>query len=178
MVSLFSTNPHGIHRLIFAIPILSFALGGSGYAESVEHPVTPAHLDQGNYRFSVSTNATPGGVGFHVIIVAQKDDIPSGCSVSICAVTHWKNSSGNGAEIASAEPKTAVTVKKDGRTWTVDFTASPQLLRATNVCCVFTAVERPDPKKLPPSADFYEINLRDFLISKPVEPKDSHPPIR
>jgi hypothetical protein len=64
------------------------------------------------------------------------------------------------------KPEIPLRVKKDKRVWEADFTVSYELLEKPGLCFGFTEIAHAtiDGKSVAmPSADFYEIKLRDFL---------------
>jgi hypothetical protein len=156
-------NRHG--RLSVALG-LWLTLVVSAYGHSDEISVTATNLDQYNYRFSASTNPAPGGVSFHVTVIAKRDDIPADSKVGISIVTHKKDRDGESRSIAGVKLEIPVSAKKEKRVWEVEFTVSFELLEKPGLCFVFTefAHETIDGKTVAmPSADFYEIKLLDFL---------------
>jgi hypothetical protein len=129
------------------------------YGKSTQILVTPKTLDQGEYVFSVSTNSTQEGISFHVTITAKTGVIfpDSQADLSIVTGTH---------ESGMIQPVKSVTLKKDEHTWTADFVATPDLLKTSGICFVFTAychgIE--NGKTVPePCADVYELRLLDFV---------------
>jgi hypothetical protein len=63
-----------------------------------------------------------------------------------------------------------ISLKKEGRIWTADFIAPAEVLKIPGICFVFneTAHVMENGKSvMMPSADLYEINLRDFLKPAP-----------
>ena len=154
-------------RLSFIALIVWSAFVSSACASSVELPVTPASLDTYAYAFSVSTNATGDSVAFHVTITSKQSDIFPDSSAGVDRVVHKKLSDG-GLEnsIGSVEPVIPVTLKKEQRVWTADFTVSRELLKNPDICFVFTALAHVtmNGKTVPmPSAEFYELRLQDFI---------------
>lgn len=154
-----------MHRLFVTIGLwLALVLSARGL--SVEIPVTTTNLDQYKYRFSISTNAATGGVAFHVIVTAKKEDIDADSEAGLSIVTHTKTRDGETHSIVSVKPEIPLTVKKHKRVWEADFTVSFKLLKKPGLCFVFTEFAHAtiDGKSVGmPSADFYEIKLRDFL---------------
>lgn|GEM_PF-6558996 len=135
----------------------------SARAGSMEFPVTPTHLDKNGYRFSVSTNATPRAIAFHVIITAKKLDIDSNCGAYLAIVTR-KQAQGS-LTISPVKPKIQVTMKKEKRIWKADFTVSRKLPKNPDVYFIFSvpAYDTIAGKRIyMPDVDFYEIRLRDF----------------
>jgi hypothetical protein len=131
---------------------------------SIEIPVTPSGLVQGQCAFSILTNAVEGGVFFHVTITTTNSDVISNSTAGLCIVTHWNH---GGSQIMAAKPRIRVTLKQDDRMEKADFTVSSELLKNPDLCFVFTVYQyaiTKDGKRIPiPSAIFYEIRLRDFL---------------
>lgn len=154
-----------MHRL-FITPIFWFGLILPAHGLSVEIPITTTNLDQYKYVFSVSTNAATNGIAFHVTITAKREDVPSDSTAGLSMVTHTKDVGGSTHAIEAVKPAIQVTLKKDKRVWEADFTASFELLQKPGICFVFTETAHAiiDGKSVAmPSADFYEIKLRDFL---------------
>ena len=154
-----------MHRL-FVTLCLWLPLVFSAHGLSVEIPVTTTNLDQYKYRFSVSTNATTGGVSFHVVVTAKKENIHADSETGLSIVTHTNTRDGETRSIARVKPEIPLRVKKDKRVWEADFTVSFELLEKPGLCFVFTEIAHGtiDGKSVAmPSADFYEIKLRDFL---------------
>jgi hypothetical protein len=154
-----------MHRSFITF-ILWLTLILSAHGLSVEIPVTTTNLDQDKYRFAISANAATNGVAFHVTITAKKEDVPSDSDVGLSIVTQTQDASGSTHSIAGAKPTVEVRLRKDKRVWTADFTASEELLKKPGLCFVFTEIAHTivDGKRVAmPSADFYEISLRDFL---------------
>ena len=154
-----------MHRLFVTLG-LWLTLVFTVHGVSVEIPVTTTNLDQYKYRFSVSTNATTGGVTFHIIVTAKKDDIHADSEIGLSIVTHTKSGDGEIHSIAGVKPEIPVTTKRDLRVWTADFTVSHDLLKKPGLCFVFTEFAHSiiDGKSVVrPSADFYQIQLKDFL---------------
>ena len=153
-------------RRLFTTSILWLSLILSAHGLSVEIPITTTNLDQYKYVFSVSTNAATNGVAFHVTITAKREDVPSDSTAGLSIVTHTKDVDGSTHSIEAVKPAIQVMLKKDKRVWEADFTASFELLKKAGFCFVFTETAHTiiDGKSVAmPSADFYEIKLRDFL---------------
>jgi hypothetical protein len=145
--------------------ILCLALVLSGilcsFGRSTQILVTPKNLDQGEYVFSVSTNSTQYGISFHVTITAKTSVIFPDSQADLSIVTRQTESSPG-----SIRTMKQVTLKKEDHTWTADFVTTPDLLKTSGICFVFTAychgIE--NGKTVPePCADFYELRLLDFL---------------
>jgi hypothetical protein len=154
-----------MHRLFVTLG-LWLILAFHAHAVSVEISVTTTNLDQHIYLFSVSTNAATDGVAFHVVIKAKKEDIYADSKVDVSIVTQTKTNRSVTHSIAGVRPEIKVTIKKDKRVWEADFTVSNQLLEKPGLCFVFTEIAHAtvNGKSVAmPSADFYEIKLRDFL---------------
>ena len=126
-----------MHRLFVTLG-LWLALVLSAHGMSMEVPVTTTNLDQSKYRFSISTNAATGGVSFHVIVTAKKEDIHANSEVGLSIVTHTKTGTGEVHSIVRVKPEIPVRVKKDKRVWEADFTVSFELLEKPGLCFVFT----------------------------------------
>jgi len=75
-----------MHRITI-ITVFWIALVLSANASSIEFPVTPESLDQGELVFSVSTNATQEGISFRVTIAAKTNAIASDSSAYLRLVT-------------------------------------------------------------------------------------------
>jgi hypothetical protein len=143
---------------------LNIVLSAQGV--SVEIPITTTNLDQSKYRFSISTNTAAGGVAFHVIVAAKKENIHADSGAGISIVTHTVTNGGSTHSMAGVKPEIPVTMKKNKRDWEADFTVSYDLLKKPGLCFVFTEIAHDTINGkivAMPSADFYEIRLRDFL---------------
>lgn len=157
-------NPKLLLCLALGLPAVWFLAVLPVYGLSVEIPVKPGGLDQGQCTFSISNNAVEDGVSFHVIITAKNIDTISNSSAGLSIVTHWPP---GGAQIIPAEPRIRVTLKQDGCIEKADFITSREWLKNPDLCFVFTvhqyAITR-GGKRIPvPSVVFYEIKLRDFV---------------
>jgi hypothetical protein len=151
-------------KLIIILSIALVLIGGlSAYGASMELSVTPKTLDQGRFVFSISTRPAHEGIAFHVIITAKTGAIPSDSSVYVGSVTTMPD----GARVSGpVKPDLQVTLQKDDRIWKADFVASSDLLKNSDVYVVFDVIAHvmENGKSVPmPSADMYEIKLRDFL---------------
>ena len=160
-----------MHRLFIA-PIIWFALVLSAYGVSTEIPVTPSNIDHYKYGFSISAKDTKDGMAFHVTITAKPgtNDIPSDSAADLKVVAHTPDGE---TTIRAMEPAIKVAVKNDKRIWEADFTILNELLKKSGLCFVFTEIAHTtiDGKSVAmPSADFYEIKLRDFFKLPPVDP--------
>jgi hypothetical protein len=155
-------------RNLLIIPSLLFALILSAHATSVELPVTPNQLDQQNYKFSVTADATNHGVTFHVVITAKHDEISADCEANLAVVNHSKDGShsGKGTSITPFQPTVPIAFNKDKHAWTADFTLPREALKTTGLCFVFTELAHTMVNGKPvamPSITFYEIKLKDFV---------------
>jgi hypothetical protein len=142
--------------IVWLVPVLS------AYAVSVEISVTPQNLNQRQYVFSISTNAAPNGIFFHVNISATKDAIYSDSTVDVCTVVHTSDSS----SIESTKHAIKIVLKKDIHVWKANFIVSNKMLKSSNLYFIFTEfthVEINGKSVVMPSATFYEIKLKDFL---------------
>jgi len=138
--------------------VLSGGLSACGM--SIEWPVTPKSLDQGQFVFSISTNSLKEGVSFHVTITAKTGIIPSDSVLYLCLVT---TTAGGGGSIVPVTAGPKVTLQKDGHIWKADFVASSDMVKNPDFYLDFDVIAH-DAKGVPmPSADFYEIKLHDFL---------------
>lgn len=160
-----------MHRL-FITTVLWLAVTFTAWGTSVEIPVTPTTLDTYFYIFSVSTNAAPGGIAFHVTMTAKTGDIDTNdSSAGLGTVTHTE--SGGGLLISSQpfESPIQVTLKKEKRSWTADFIVSDELLENPDLYFNFGFLAHSivHGKSIPmPSVTRYELRLEDFTgqISK------------
>ena len=137
------------------------------HASVVELAVTPNSLAQNNYTFTVSANTTNDRTAFHVTITAKKEDIDSDSITGLWIVTHTKTREGStsGSAMAAFKPEIPVTLKKDDRVWTADFTVPRESLKTPGLCFVFTELAHATvggERVAMPSATFYELNLQDF----------------
>ena len=128
---------HIMHRTSVTLG-LWLALVLSAHGLSVEIPITTTNLDQYKYRFSIATNAAAGGVSFHIIVTAKKEDIPADSEASVANVTHTKTRYGVASSMAGVRPAIPVRVKTDKRVWEASFTVSHELLEKPGLCFVFT----------------------------------------
>jgi hypothetical protein len=160
-------------RRFFLTLILCLISISAARAANFELPVTPTNLNSFFYTFTVSTNATHGGVAFHVTITDKRFDIYPESTAAVGTVTRKDITNavmrGSGvlkeASFAPLKPAVPVTLKKDKRIWSADFTASNKLLNNTNVFFVFGVPGSAKPKgETEPSStqDLYEIKLQDF----------------
>ena len=151
-----------MHR-VFIITTFCLAHALTAFGLSMEVPVTPTGLNQGTFLFSITNNIIADGRSFHITIMGIHDVIPTDSRVALCIATHWEN----GSQIAEAEPKTPITLKKSDRLWKMDFNASSELLANADLCLVFTvypqAFTKDGNRVSIASCDFYEIKLRDFI---------------
>jgi hypothetical protein len=151
---------------IFGTTFLWLGMALSANGRSVEIPVTPASLDTYFYVFSVSTNATQGGMAFHVIMAAKTNDIDTNDSgAGLEVVTHTESGGGLLVMSQPLEPAIPVTLKKEKRLWTADFIVPPELLQNPDLYFHFgfLAHEIINGKEIPmPSATNYELRLQDF----------------
>jgi hypothetical protein len=155
------------HLSLIASIFLTLIL--SAHATSVELPITPGQLDQGNYKFSVAANATTNGVAFHVIITAKKDEIAPGSEAKLAIVVHPKDRRGVilGTSFKPFLPIDPIAFQKDKHAWTVDFTLPRESLKTPDLCLIFSeqehrTVDGPNIALLP-SVTFYEVKLKDFV---------------
>jgi hypothetical protein len=158
-----STNMHHLFITTFIWLAVTFTVWGT----SVEIPVTPTSLDTYFYTFSVSTNATQGGIAFHMTMTAKRTDIDtndSGADLEI--VTHTKTS--NGGLLCSSQKldsSISVTLKKEKHRWTADFIVPSELLENPDLYFSFNFLAHRvvNGKSIPmPSVTRYEIRLEDF----------------
>jgi hypothetical protein len=140
----------------------------SAHASSIELPVTPDNLDQQNYTFTISASSTNKGASFHITITAKKEDIAQDSNADLAIVTHTKTSEGaiSGTSFAAFTPAIPITLKKEKRVWTADFTVPHESLKTSGLCFIFTELAHDtlnNGKRIAmPSATFYEIKLEDF----------------
>ena len=155
-------------RQILIICAVCFATALSALATSVESPVTPDNLDQSNYKFSVTTTPTKTEIGFHITIASKNEDISADSNAGLSVVTHTKDRQGSftGTSISPFTPAVAVTLQKQKRTWTADFSLPRKSLKTDGLCLVFSELAHTtiDGKLITmPSVTFYEIKLKDFV---------------
>ncbi len=143
-------------------------------ANNTEIPVTQTNLNTLLYSFSVSTNATNGGVAFHVTITHKRFDIYPDSTADVGTIDRKQitNAAARAfpqpifeATFEPLKPTIPVALKKEKRVWTADFTAPRELLSDTNACFVFSVpgMEKSKNKTDPlPPADLYELKLQDF----------------
>jgi hypothetical protein len=152
---------------LFLTSVFLFALILSAHSVSVALPITKTSLDQYKYVFAVSTNAATNGVVFHVTITAKREDVSSDSTVGLSIVTSKEEAHGGSLHsIEGMKPTMEVTLKRGKRVWEAAFTASYELLKKSGLCFVFTefAHRTIDGKLVTmPSADIYEMKLRDFV---------------
>ena len=138
----------------------------SACATSVRIPVTPTNLDTYFYVFSMLTNATSDGMAFHVTITNKQNDIFPDSSAGVDVVVYKEHADGGReGSIGPVKPEIPVTLNKEKRVWTADFTVSRELLKNPDICFVFSelAHRTVNGKTMAmPSITFYELRLQDF----------------
>jgi len=152
--------------LAVILPIVWFASVLPTYGLSMEIPITPDSLGQGQCAFSISNNAVEDGVSFHVIITAKSSEIISNSTAGLSIVKHWANTNGSSSEITGVKPAAKITLEKNNQIETADFTVTRELLKNPDLYFVFTVqhYDTLNGRRIPASsADFYEIKLQDFL---------------
>ena len=152
-------------RLLFIASVFWLALASSACALVVEYPVTPTNSDTYSYVFSVSTNATQGGVAFHVTITAKKFDIETNSGVSLEVITRKKTDGNLTVSSQPVEPVIQVAVEKEKRIWKADFNVLRESLKNPDLYFVFgvPVYDTINGKRIPmPDADIYQIRLQDF----------------
>jgi hypothetical protein len=155
-------------RHLLIIPAILFALVLSAHAANVELPVTPSQLDQHNYRFSVSANATNQSIAFHVVITAKIDEVAPDCEANLVVLNHPKDGRGpaSGTGMTPFAPTVPIAFNKSKRAWTVDFTLPRESLKTPGLCFVFSELAHDTvngQRVAMPSATFYEIKLKEFV---------------
>ena len=113
--------------------------------------------------FTVTTNAAPDGIAFHLTITNKTGDIFPDSSAYMAKVVHEQDRT---RSIGPAAPPIPVTLKKEPRVWTADFTIPNKQLLQPGLCFVFGELAHATMNgKLiaMPSMDFYEFKLRDFF---------------
>jgi hypothetical protein len=161
-----------MRRLFLTIIVLLVFV--SAARANTEIPITQTNLNTLLYSFSVSTNATDSGVAFHVTITHRRFDIYPDSSADVGTIEHAEitNAAPRGfrgpiiqVSFKPLEPAIPIALKKEKRVWTVDFTASRELLRDTNACFVFSVPggEKSKNKTDPLPADLYELKLHEFV---------------
>ncbi len=155
-----------MHHL-FITTFLWLAVTFTVWGTTAEIPVTPTGLDTYFYIFSVSTNATQGGIAFHVTMTAKTTDIDTNdSSAGLEIVTHTKTS--GGGLLVSCQPweqSMPVTLRREKRSWMADFIVSSELLKNPNLYFNFGFLAHSvvNGKSIPmPSVTRYEIRLEDF----------------
>jgi hypothetical protein len=155
-------------RQLLIIPSVLFAFLLSAHATSVELPVTPSQLDQQNYKFAVTANATNNAVTFHLVITAKQSEIPSDSEGNLAVVIHAKDGKGSrlGTDIKPFQPTVPIALNKDKHAWTADFTLPREALKTPGLCFIFSELAHTVVNGKPvamPSITFYEIKLKDFV---------------
>jgi hypothetical protein len=164
-----STPRHRLLHRLSITPIFWLAFVISANAASVVIPVTPNTADGHKYVFTLSTNAAKGGIAFHVTITSKIGDFPFDSTAKLAIVTHRTNPDASvrrGSIQQAVNPTIRVTLKKDIRSWSADFTVSHKVLTKPGLCFVFTEFAHAtiDGKRVAmPGADIYTLNLQDFL---------------
>ena len=133
----------------------------------MEHLVTRTNLDSYPYTFAVLTNATNGGVAFHVTITSKKSDIYPDSRVNVDRVIRRRGADGSleGSSVGPVTPAIPVTLEKENRVWKADFTLPRELLADAGVCLVFSELTHSTVNGkvvAMPSTTFYELRLQDF----------------
>jgi hypothetical protein len=140
--------------------------GISAFGDSIEIPVTPDALNQGDYVFSVTTNSVQDGVAFHVIITSKRYDILPDSGAHVDMVIHKQIANGGIEEsIGPVKPGIPISLKKENRVWTVDFTITREVLKNPEASFVFSVLGQltVNGKVIEmPSVTFYELRLQDF----------------
>jgi hypothetical protein len=155
-------------RRLLIIPAVLFALALSARATNVELPITPSQLDQHNYKFSVSANATNQSIAFHVIITAKNDEVSADSEANLVVVNHTQEARGPaaGTGMTPFTPTVPIAFNKSKRAWTVDFALPREALKTPGLCFVFSELAHDTvngQRAAMPSITFYEIKLKDFV---------------
>ena len=155
-------------RHLLILPSVLLALVLSAHTSSIEIPITPTQLDQQNYKFSVSVNATNNDIAFHVLITAKQADVSSDSEAHLAIVDHLEDAHGSisGTDIKPFKPTIPIAFNKDKRVWTVDFTLPHEALKTPGLCFIFSELAHTpiNGKTVAmPSITFYEIKLKDFV---------------
>jgi len=155
-------------RHLLILPSVLLALVLSAHASSVEIPITPTQLDQQNYKFSVSVNATNNDIAFHVLITAKQADVSSDSEAHLAIVDHLEDAHGSisGTDIKPFTPTIPIASHKENRAWTAAFTLPHKSMKTPGLCFIFSelAHDTINGRRLAmPSITFYEIKLKDFV---------------
>jgi hypothetical protein len=155
-------------RQLFIIPSVLLALVLSAHALSNEVPITPRQLDQSNYKFAVTTDATNTAVTFHVTITAKNSDIYPDSQADLAVVTHPADKQGapSGTSIVPFTLTIPIAFHKDKKSWTADFALPRESLKTPGLCFIFSEVSHATMNGKPgamPSITFYEIKLKEFI---------------
>ena len=155
-------------RRLFIIPSLFLAVVFSAHATSVELPITPSQLDQHNFKFAVTADATNRAIAFHLLITAKNNEMPQDSEANLVTVTHSKDGRGQmaGTDIKAFVPTVPIACNKAKNNWTVDFTLPREALKTPGLCFVFSELAHSvvNGKTIAmPAITFYEIKLKDFV---------------
>ena len=157
-----------IMRLLLSITAIFLAFAFSAHASSIELTITPSQLDQHNFKFAVTANATNKSVAFHVIITAKNEEMPADSEANLVTITHSKDGRGQmtGTDIKAFVPTVPIAYNKAKNSWTVDFTLPREALKTPGLCFVFSELAHTVMNGKPiamPAITFYEIKLKDFV---------------
>ena len=151
-----------MQRIILTV-LSCLTLVFSAAAQTVQVPVTPTQLEYSNFVFAVTTQATNGGTAFHVTITTKTEPIQTDTAATLASVTQTNNL----PAIGSINPATTVNITRTPQVWTVDFTATSDLLNNPTAYLLFVVSDYKtggDGKRVYlPSDRMYEIRLQDFV---------------
>jgi hypothetical protein len=153
-------------RHLLIIPMAWLAIALSARATSVEIPITPTNLDQQDYTFAVSANTTNNETAFHITVTAKKQDIDSDSQVDLSIFNRTEKNGGITISGAPLTPAIPITLKKESRVWTADFTVSAKTLKTPNLYFIFSELGHSTVhgKRIAmPSVIFYQMKLTDFV---------------
>jgi hypothetical protein len=140
-------------RLSYLFIFLAAGLFARG--ASVEFAIAPTSLAQGNFIFAISASPATAGTAFHITIKANAGAMPVDSSAEMDVVHHAASGVPTfGAVVAMP----TLTIHKQEALWEIAFVASPELLKETDACLIYSV-----PVQGLPAIEFYEVKLRDFL---------------
>ncbi len=121
--------------------------------------VTPASLDQGQYRFAVSVTSTAQGATFHVTVTDNKGGLRMDPNAGLYLVSSKLDPNNGLHQIEDLKPPVPKVVVQAGESGLkADFKLPQSLLDNPDLCLIFSA-----QVGMMPSVMSYEIRLGDFL---------------
>jgi len=125
--------------------------------------VTPTHLEQGGFVFTLDSHPVESGIAVHITVSFKDGIAPKHAEAGVGRIIRTEYPNGSFSISGAAVPEIITKITKGDKGWMIDFIGSKELLRQPDLYFAFTVFAFDNDGHPMPSGTAYQMKLMDFV---------------